>query len=54
MGAEFGCKIVTTNDNKRIKLNIFDVAGPERYRSVASSYYRGSLGCVVVFDLTKY
>ena len=53
VGTEFGSKIVTTSDNKRIKLNIWDTAGDKRYRSVIGNYYRGSLGCIVVFDLTK-
>eukprot|EP00826_Nyctotherus_ovalis_P009076 TRINITY_DN12374_c0_g1_i18.p1 TRINITY_DN12374_c0_g1~~TRINITY_DN12374_c0_g1_i18.p1 ORF type:complete len:207 (-),score=68.55 TRINITY_DN12374_c0_g1_i18:299-919(-) len=53
VGTEFGSKIVTTSDNKRIKLNIWDTAGDKRYRSVVSNYYRGSLGCIVVFDLTS-
>lgn len=34
-------------------LKIVDTAGQERYRSVTSSYYRGSQGCLLVFDISE-
>lgn len=34
-------------------LKISDTAGQERYRSVTSSYYRGSQGCLIVFDTSE-
>lgn len=34
-------------------LKIVDTAGQERYRSVTSSYYRGSQGCLIVFDTSE-
>lgn len=30
-----------------------DTAGQERFRSVTKSYYRGAVGCIIVFDLTN-
>lgn len=41
-------------DNKKIKFNIWDTAGQERFRSVAKIYYRNTVGCFAVFDITNY
>lgn len=35
-----------------IQLQIWDTAGTEKYNSMGQNFYRGSQGCVLVFDLT--
>lgn len=40
-------------DGTRVKLQLWDTAGQERFRTITSSYYRGSQGVIVMFDLTK-
>jgi small GTP-binding protein len=52
IGVEFASKLVQIAD-KKIKLQIWDTAGQDRYRTVSRSYYRGSLGAVVVYDITS-
>lgn len=52
LGFSFLSKELTHNGNKYI-LNIWDTSGSERYRAVAPNYYRGSDGCVLVYDLTN-
>ncbi len=52
VGVEFASKMITV-ENKIIKLQLWDTAGQERYKSVARTYYRGAVGCLVIFDLTK-
>ena len=39
--------------SKNVKLQIWDTAGQERFRSVARTYYRGALGALVVYDVSK-
>ncbi|XP_024363258.1 ras-related protein Rab11A isoform X2 [Physcomitrium patens] len=40
-------------DHKTIKAQIWDTAGQERYRAVTSAYYRGAVGAMLVYDITK-
>jgi len=37
---------------KRINLTIWDTAGQEKFRSLTSSYYRGTQGIILVYDIT--
>ena len=39
-------------DGKIIKLQIWDTAGHERFRSITYSYYRGANAIIIVFDLS--
>ena len=36
-----------------IYLKVWDTAGQERYRAITSAYYRGAVGAVLVYDLSK-
>ena len=36
-----------------MKGQIWDTSGEERYRAITSAYYRGSVGAILVFDVTK-
>jgi Ras family len=40
-------------DGKTIKAQIWDTAGQERYRAITSAYYRGAVGALLVYDITK-
>jgi GTPase SAR1 family protein len=39
---------------KRIKLQLWDTAGTERFRSVSRSYYRGAAGAILVYDISSH
>ena len=57
IGVEFSSKIIkvgTGSRRKRIKLQLWDTAGTERFRSVSRSYYRGAAGAILVYDLASY
>ena len=40
-------------DGKKIKIAIWDTAGQERFQCATKSYYRNSLGCFIVYDITN-
>ncbi|KAK7373364.1 hypothetical protein VNO80_06770 [Phaseolus coccineus] len=52
IGVEFQTKTLII-DNKTVKSQIWDTAGQERYRAVTSAYYRGAVGAMLVYDMTK-
>eukprot|EP01117_Protostelium_nocturnum_P018080 TRINITY_DN7485_c0_g1_i1.p1 TRINITY_DN7485_c0_g1~~TRINITY_DN7485_c0_g1_i1.p1 ORF type:complete len:206 (+),score=33.13 TRINITY_DN7485_c0_g1_i1:27-644(+) len=52
IGAEFGSKVVGINGNE-VSLKIWDTAGQEKFRSIVSTYYRGSSAAVIVYDVTR-
>lgn len=52
IGVEFATRTVET-DGKVIKSQIWDTAGQERYRAITSAYYRGAVGALLVYDISK-
>ncbi|KAB5548189.1 hypothetical protein DKX38_011595 [Salix brachista] len=52
IGVEFQTRTLVI-DHKSVKAQIWDTAGQERYRAVTSAYYRGAVGAMLVFDITK-
>lgn len=52
VGVAFTAHIVKHN-NKIISLDLWDTAGQEIYRSLAPIYFRGTMYCILVFDLSR-
>jgi len=52
IGVDFKVKILEMG-GKRLNLRIWDTAGQEKFRSLTSSYYRGTQGIILVYDVTK-
>ena len=52
VGVEFGSKIIKKGE-KLIKLQIWDTAGQEKYKSITSAYYKGAKGALVVYDISR-
>jgi small GTP-binding protein len=51
IGAAFLTKVITT-PNGPVRLQLWDTAGQEKFRSLAPMYYRSSAVAVLVYDVT--
>ena len=52
IGVDFFMKTINIRD-KSIKLQLWDTAGTEKFKSITTGYYRGANAAFVVFDLTS-
>jgi len=52
IGVEFGSRTINIDSNQ-VKLQIWDTAGQEKFRSITRSYYRGAAGALLVYDITR-
>jgi Ras-related protein Rab-1A len=57
IGVDFKAKYLVSKDSegvdKIVKLKIWDTAGQERFRSIIKTYYAGTHGIILTFDLTN-
>ncbi|QRW00898.1 GTP-binding protein YPT32/YPT11 [Ceratobasidium sp. AG-Ba] len=53
IGVEFATRSINV-DGKTVKAQIWDTAGQERYRAITSAYYRGAVGALLVYDISKH
>ena len=52
IGVEFGAKNVEI-DNKIFRVQIWDTAGQENFRSITRAYYKNSVCALIVFDINN-
>ncbi|CAD8200001.1 unnamed protein product [Paramecium pentaurelia] len=52
IGVEFGAKPIEVDD-LNIKLQVWDTAGQEAFKSITRTYYRSAAGALIVYDVTK-
>jgi small GTP-binding protein len=52
IGIDFKVRHVEINDAK-VKLQIWDTAGQEKFRTITKAYYRGAHGIMLIFDVTQ-
>jgi len=53
IGVDFCLKDIQWNENTKINLQLWDIAGQERYTNLTRMYYKEARGAFVVFDVTK-
>ena len=53
-GVEFASKKLDIDENYRIKLQIWDTAGQESFRSIVKSFYRNAAAVILVYNIIKY
>ena len=52
IGVEFGSKELVI-EGHNVKVQIWDTAGQEKYKSITNAYYKGAKGAFVVYDITN-
>ncbi|KAK8017639.1 hypothetical protein PG993_013965 [Apiospora rasikravindrae] len=52
IGIDFKSKHLAVR-GKAYRLNVFDTAGQERFRTLSTSYYRGAHGVILVYDISS-
>lgn len=52
VGVEFQTQVVEI-EGKEVKAQVWDTAGQERFRAVTSAYYRGAVGALIVYDISR-
>ena len=50
IGVDFKIKSIDANQ-KKVKMQLWDTAGTEKFKNITNAYYKGTHGVVVVFDL---
>ena len=53
IGVDFKIKTITLENTKKVKLQIYDTAGQERFHTITSSYYHSADGIGIVYDMTN-
>lgn len=54
VGLDYRLKTMTLKNGKNVKLQIWDTAGQDRFRSITKNYYKGAHGIIVVYDITSF
>jgi Ras-related protein Rab-2A len=52
IGVEFGAKTIDI-DAKIVKIQIWDTAGQEAFQAITRTYYKGAVGALLVYDITR-
>ena len=53
IGLDYRLKTMTLKSGKKVKLQIWDTAGQDRYRSITKNYYKGANGIILIYDITN-
>ena len=53
IGLDYLLKSMTLQNDKNIKLQIWDTAGQDRFRAITKNYYKGANGIILIYDVTN-
>jgi len=53
IGVDFALKVIQINQSTILRLQLWDIAGQERFGNMTRVYYREAVGAFVVFDITR-
>ncbi|XP_017525302.2 ras-related protein Rab-32 [Manis javanica] len=53
IGVDFALKVLSWDSKTMVRLQLWDIAGQERFGNMTRVYYREAVGAFVVFDLSR-
>lgn len=53
IGVDFALKVINWDADTVIRLQLWDIAGQERFGNMTRVYYKEAVGCFIVFDVTR-
>ena len=53
VGFDYRLKETILKSGKKVKIQIVDTAGQERFRSLTKNYYKGADGIILIYDVTN-
>ena len=53
IGLDYKLKNVQLDEGKIVKIQIWDTAGQDRFRSITKNYYKGAHGIILLYDVTN-
>ncbi|MGH0173088.1 UNVERIFIED_CONTAM: hypothetical protein FKN15_064420 [Acipenser sinensis] len=51
VGVDFAVKVIQRSDTETVRLQLWDIAGQERFASMTRIYYKEASGCFIMFDV---
>ena len=52
IGLDYRLKTMTLQNQKNIKLQIWDTTGQDRFRALTKNYYKGANGIILIYDIS--
>jgi small GTP-binding protein len=53
IGLDYRLKMVNLDNDKIVKMQIWDTAGQDRFRAITKNYYKGAHGIILMYDITS-
>ena len=53
IGLDYRLKTMILEDQKKVKVQLWDTAGQDKFRAITRNYYKGASGIILIFDVTN-